>query len=134
MRVTFPAAFAGLMVLGSASVGASAAETAPDGATTFAENCSACHQPTGKGIPGAFPALDGDPFVAGPDDVIAKTVLYGRGGMPAFAEELTDAQIASAITYVRSSWSNHSPAVTAQTVAAARTGAVAAEKTVLPGH
>jgi mono/diheme cytochrome c family protein len=134
MKVFLPVAFAGLLVLGAASVAASAAETAPDGATTFTDNCSACHQATGKGIPGAFPALDADPFVAGPGDVIAKTVLYGRGGMPAFAEELSDAQIAAAITYVRSSWSNHSAAVTTETVAAARSGAVAAEKTVLPGH
>ncbi len=30
------------------------------------ENCSACHQPTGLGIPGAFPALKGDKIVLRP--------------------------------------------------------------------
>lgn len=137
MRMTLPAAVVGvlgLMVSGAASVAASAAETAPDGATMFAENCAACHQATGKGVAGAFPALDGDPFVAGPDDIIARTVLNGRGGMPAFSEDLSDAQIAAALTYVRSSWSNHSPAVTAATVAVARNGIAVAEKSVLPGH
>ena len=100
---------------------AAAPALAEDGQATFTQNCSACHQTTGKGIPGAFPALAGDKFVVGPIQPVAKTVLNGRGGMPKFAGDLTDAQIAAALTYVRSSWGNAAPPVTAADVAKERT-------------
>ena len=96
--------------------------SAPDGATTFAQNCSACHQLTGKGIPGAFPALAGDPFVQGAPQKVALTLLNGRGGMPSFRNDLTDAQIAAAISYIRSSWGNHAPPIDAAFVAHLRGG------------
>ena len=87
----------------------------PDGATLFAQNCAACHQKNGEGIKGAYPALAGDKLAQGSPDVLAKTVLYGRGGMPAFAADLADPTIAKILTYVRSSWGNKagpiSPAV-----------------------
>ncbi|MGC1302855.1 MAG: cytochrome c [Caulobacteraceae bacterium] len=93
---------------------------AMNGQALFAENCSACHQVTGKGVPGAFPALAGDTFVQGPPQPVAATVLNGRGGMPTFRNDLSDAQIATVITYVRSAWGNHAPAVDAATVARVR--------------
>ena len=112
-----------------------AALAAPDGASLFQENCSACHQPTGQGIPGAFPALAGNPFVVGPADPVAVTVLNGRGGMPTFKEDLTDEQIATILTYVRSAWGNKAPAIEVATVAAKRTGGVSENvKSVLPYH
>ncbi|WP_174274196.1 c-type cytochrome [Sphingomonas bacterium] len=114
--------------------GAAARAQGPKGAQIFAENCSACHQPTGKGIPGAFPALDGDAFVQGPADVVAGTVLKGRGGMPSFSSDLTDEQVAAVLSYVRSAWSNHAAPVSTATVAAARKGSAAETPTVLPGH
>ena len=54
------------------------------GAKVYAANCVACHQATGKGVPGAFPALDGSPVVNGPKDAQIKTVLNGvvRDGEP----------------------------------------------------
>ncbi len=116
--------------------GAALAETPTDGATLFQQNCSACHQPQGQGVPGAFPALAGNAFVAGPAATVASTVLNGRGGMPTFKEDLTDAQIASILTYVRSSWGNKAPAIDVAVVAANRTGEVVGEnvKSVLPYH
>jgi len=36
--------------------------------------------------------------------------------MPAFREQLSDAQIAQVLTFVRSTWGNRSPAVDAQAV------------------
>jgi mono/diheme cytochrome c family protein len=115
---------------------AGAALAAPDGASLFQENCSACHQPTGQGIPGAFPALAGNPFVVGPADPVAVTVLNGRGGMPTFKEDLTDEQIATVLTYVRSAWGNKAPPIEVATVAAKRTGGSVSEnvKSVLPYH
>src|SRR3569623_54016 len=36
------------------------------GEKVFTQNCAVCHQATGKGVPGAFAALDGSPVVNGP--------------------------------------------------------------------
>ncbi|MFP3693624.1 c-type cytochrome, partial [Burkholderia sp. SIMBA_048] len=41
------------------------AELVARGEKVFAANCVACHQANGKGIPGSFPALDGDKVVLG---------------------------------------------------------------------
>jgi cytochrome c6 len=90
---------------------------------SFTDNCSACHQPDGKGIPGAFPALAGDPFAVGPAEKPIGVVLNGRAGMPTFKDDLTDEQIAAALTYVRSSWGNNAAPVTAADVHKLRVGA-----------
>jgi cytochrome c oxidase subunit 2 len=83
------------------------------GEKVFAANCAACHQASGKGVPGAFPALDGSTAVTGPKDAQIKTVLNGvaKNGQPtamvAWRNTLSDADIAAVITYTRNSWSNH---------------------------
>ncbi len=108
-------------------VGATAFAQAPTGQELFKQNCSACHQLTGKGIPGAFPALAGDPFVVGPPELVASTVVHGRGGMPTFGADLTDVQIATILTYVRSAWGNQASPITPDMVAKARTSAAPAK-------
>ena len=45
------------------------------GEKVYTANCVACHQATGKGIPGAFPALDGSKVVTGPKAEQIKTEL-----------------------------------------------------------
>jgi cytochrome c oxidase subunit 2 len=42
------------------------AALAAHGEKVFAANCAACHQASGKGVPPAFPALDGSKIVNGP--------------------------------------------------------------------
>jgi mono/diheme cytochrome c family protein len=123
-----------LASVATASVGATAYAGPIDGAHVFAENCAACHQPEGQGIPGAFPALAGNVFAQGPSDLVAKTVLKGRGGMPSFSSDLTDEQIAAVLSHVRSSWGNHAPPIAVDVVAAARKGAASEEKMPTPGH
>ncbi|MDI7775943.1 cytochrome c [Asticcacaulis sp. EMRT-3] len=109
----------GLALAGALS--AAQAQAIPDGHRLFVQNCSACHQVTGKGIPGAFPALAGDKFVLNArDDVIIRTVLQGRAGMPAFAASLDDNTLAAILTYVRSAWGNKAPAVKPASVARIR--------------
>src|SRR5690606_9146449 len=79
------------------------------GGKVFAANCVACHQANGKGIPGTFPALDGDEkYVLGPMKDQILTVLNGHPGtaMAAFRDQLNDVEIASVITYTRNAWSN----------------------------
>ena len=93
-----------------------------DGAKLFAQNCSACHQLTGKGVPGAFPALAGDQFAQGSPKAVSTLLLNGRGGMPSFRNDLSNQQIASILTYVRSAWGNHASPIDKATVSAARGG------------
>lgn len=91
-----------------------------DGRSLFAKNCAACHQASGKGIPGAFPALAGSAFVQGAPGDVASVLLKGRGGMPDFSGSLDDGEIAQVLTYVRSSWGNSAAPVTEQDVGGTR--------------
>ncbi|AXA93883.1 cytochrome c [Massilia sp. YMA4] len=100
------------------AMSATAAEA--DGKAVFQKSCAACHQASGKGIPGAFPALAGNAFVQGPAQDPATVLLKGRGGMPDFSASLSDADIAAVLTYVRSSWGNGAAALTEQQVATLR--------------
>ena len=77
------------------------------GAIVYAANCAACHQANGKGVAGAFPALDGSKIVNGPKEGQIAIVLHGKPGtaMPPWTQ-LSDVDIASVITYTRNSWSN----------------------------
>jgi cytochrome c oxidase subunit 2 len=76
------------------------------GEKIYAANCVACHQVNGKGVPGAFPALDGSAVVNGPRAEQINVLLNGRNAMPAWKSVLSDTDIAAVITYTRNSWSN----------------------------
>ena len=92
------------------------------GEKVYAANCAACHQASGKGVAGAFPALDGSKVVAGPKADQLALVLNGKAGtaMASF-KQLSDADLAAVITYTRNSWSNKSAeAVQPSEVKAAR--------------
>ncbi|HSN39046.1 MAG TPA: cytochrome c oxidase subunit II [Burkholderiales bacterium] len=77
------------------------------GEKVYAANCVACHQATGMGVPGAFPALSGSKVATGPKEAHISTVLNGRPGtaMASF-KHLSDTDIAAVITYERNAWSN----------------------------
>jgi len=78
------------------------------GEKVYAANCVACHQGSGKGVMGAFPALDGSKIVMGPKAENIQILLKGRSGtaMQSFASQLNDVEIAAVITYTRSAWAN----------------------------
>jgi mono/diheme cytochrome c family protein len=90
---------------------------AVDGKALFAAHCAACHQATGKGLSGVFPPLDGSEWVQGDARVLANILLHGidgeievagatyKGAMPSF-QQLSDAELAGVISYVRGTWSN----------------------------
>ena len=106
-----------------ALMGGAAASTAAqelDGKALFMKNCAACHQATGKGIPGAFPALAGNAFVQGKASDPASVLLKGRGGMPDFSDTLNDRDIATVLTFVRNNWGNKAEPLTAAEVVALR--------------
>jgi len=77
------------------------------GEKVFAGNCAACHQANGKGVPGAFPALDGSKVVTGAKAAQIALVLNGKPGTAMTPwKQLSDVDLAAVITYTRNSWGN----------------------------
>jgi len=81
------------------------AEQMERGAKVYASNCSACHQPNGKGA-GAFPALDGSKVVLGPKPGNFNILINGKGAMPKWGGVISDGDLAAVMTYTRNAWSN----------------------------
>ena len=103
-------------------LGIQSAAAQPTGEQLYNDNCGACHQKAGQGIPGAFPALKGDKIALGDEKAVAFLLLTGRGGMPAFKDSLSDAELATIMTYVRAAWGNQGKAMTPAVFTKARTG------------
>lgn len=111
---------------------AGGAGSAAAGATVYTANCAGCHGASGTGTPGVFPPLAANTLVTGPADKVITILNKGlqgkinvegkdyQGVMPAWKGNLTDAQIADVITYIRSAWGNKAGAVTAAQVTAAK--------------
>jgi len=100
------------------------------GEKVYTANCVACHQANGKGLPPAFPPLDGSKVATGPKLAHISTVLNGvtRDGKPtamiAWKGTLSDVDIASVVTYERNSWGNHTgEAIQPAEVTSAKTAA-----------
>ena len=80
------------------------------GKDTYLANCAACHQPTGSGLPPAFPALKDSPFIKeGKINDHISTVFNGRAGtgMQAYGKQLSLKQLAAVVTYERNAWGNN---------------------------
>src|SRR5512139_358536 len=104
-------------------------ELVAHGEKVYQANCATCHQADGMGLPGAFPAINGSRVATGPIAEHLRVVMNGRPGtaMAAFADRLSDADLAAAVTYQRNAWNNKmGDAVQPAQVAAARGGAVVA--------
>ena len=99
---------------------ASTGGAAGKGATIYTANCAGCHQASGAGLTGVFPPLAGSEYVNGDTKRLGHILLYGLNGkikvkgadyagqMPAWKGQLSNADIANVLTYVRSSWGNKS--------------------------
>ncbi|MBL8541132.1 MAG: cytochrome c oxidase subunit II [Betaproteobacteria bacterium] len=102
-------------------------ELKAQGEKVYQGNCAACHQASGMGVPGAFPALSGSKVATGPVADQIKLVLNGKQGtaMASF-KQLSDIEIAAVVTYERNSWANQTgDVVQAADVKALRGGTVA---------
>lgn len=100
------------------------------GQRTYSQ-CAACHQQDGRGLPGAFPSLEGVAWVVGNEDRLIRLVAHGlvgpievkgvayNGVMPAFPH-LSDEELAAVLTYIRQAWSNDAPAISPSAVAEVR--------------
>ncbi|HEY8614202.1 MAG TPA: cytochrome c [Roseomonas sp.] len=78
-----------------------------DGGALYASICAGCHMPHGRGAvgAGAYPALAGNEkleFAAYPISI----VLNGLHGMPGFASQLDDRQVAAVVNWVRTNLGN----------------------------
>ena len=101
------------------------------GEAVYLANCSACHQPTGQGLPGAFPPLAQSDYLNRDRSEVLRVAMFGLSGpitvndveynavMPSLGY-LTDQELADAMTYVLNSWGNSFAAVSADEVAALR--------------
>ena len=74
------------------------------GEKVYQANCQACHQASGQGVQGAFPALAGSKVVASKGDQIA-LLLNGKNAMPSW-KALSDVELAAVSTYTKNSWGN----------------------------
>jgi mono/diheme cytochrome c family protein len=109
-----------LVVFGTAALAALAAgcgrgsreDELTHGKEVYTQECSRCHMVDGSGVEGVYPNLDRNPIVDldSPEPTI-DIVLRGREGMPAFAGQIPDQEIAAVITYIRQAWSNHASSV-----------------------
>ncbi len=101
------------------------------GESVFLANCSACHQPNGQGLTGAFPPLAGSDFLRGDRKKVMAAALFGLSGpitvngveyngvMPSVGH-LPDEDLAAALTYVFGAWGNSGAAVSVAEVSALR--------------
>ncbi|MCB9186462.1 MAG: cytochrome c [Flavobacteriales bacterium] len=99
----------------------------PDGENLYMNTCAACHQATGKGLPGAFPPLAGSSIVNDEDpETLIRIILQGYdarpdyGLMPSFAAQLNDKEITAIINHERSSWGNNAKPISVEEVTAIR--------------
>lgn len=93
--------------------------------------CAACHGPEGAGVPNLGPPLANSEWVNGPAENLIRIQLRGLTGpitvdgtdynfiapMAAMGAGQPDENVAAVLTYVRNSFGNSAPAVTAEMVA-----------------
>jgi mono/diheme cytochrome c family protein len=93
------------------------------GQAIYSDQCAACHQIDGKGVPRLFPSLADSSGVRSRDaTTLIRIVLRGARsvatkqeptapGMPSFGRQLNDDQIAAVVSYVRNAWGRPAAAV-----------------------
>ncbi len=108
------------------------------GEALYLQYCSVCHQPDGKGVPGFFPPLAGNPLVASDDpakiQVFLKRVVFGHHGglivkghvysgtMPpiGYHGRINDSELLDLINYQREAWGNNASPISPTDLAKAR--------------
>jgi len=115
------------------------ADTSPTEMSTLAmgeqiymSRCASCHQYNGLGLGQDFPPLTQTDWVTGDKGRLIRIILGGltgeiqvkersyNGAMPPWGSFLDDEQVATLLTYIRSSWGNEAEPVTADEVASVR--------------
>src|SRR5262249_34063166 len=102
------------------------------GKAIYDHYCIACHEADGSSSPGVYPPLDGNALLqsADPSSTLrvildgAQTMTTPRapntGQMPAYARQFSDQQIADVTNFIRNTFGNSAPVVTAEQARKAR--------------
>jgi len=130
------------------TLAAAVAVQAHPGKQIYDSLCLTCHQADAKGLPNIYPPLAGSPFVAGEPSVLIRIITHGLSGplvvngqtfgqqipLPMPPMGLDDHQAANVLSYVRSMFGNHAPAVTADEVHAVRATISGRQQPWTPGE
>lgn len=93
------------------------------GEQVYAQRCASCHGKDGDGVAGIYPPLRGNSSVTEPSGINAtRAVLLGGFApltaanprpysMPPFAQQLSDADVAAVVSYIRHAWNNNAAVV-----------------------
>ena len=96
---------------------------ADSGASQYALHCSACHGPSGGGLPGLGKSMIGNEWVLGAEENLIRILLNGKEGEENLMPPLTgisDENIAAILSHIRRSWSNDADFVLPEKVKAVR--------------
>jgi mono/diheme cytochrome c family protein len=100
-----------------------AAVLVQQGEKVYTQHCADCHGKNGNGFADIYPPLNGNSSVTEPSGINAtRAVLLGGFSpltaanprpysMPPFAQQLSDADVAAVVSYIRGSWANKAPVV-----------------------
>lgn len=104
----------------------------PLGKKIYAAQCAVCHGVNGEGRGWDFPPLAGNQSIQMTSSVNPIRMVLNGGyppgtirnprpyGMPPFAQELSDEEVAAVVTYIRTAWQNHGTAIQGKDVNALR--------------
>jgi mono/diheme cytochrome c family protein len=93
------------------------------GSNVYVKHCVQCHGFAGKGLPPAYPPLDGNRALLMEEAANPIRIVLNGGfapatagnprpyGMPPFAHTLSDTEVAAVVSYIRATWSNNAPPV-----------------------
>ncbi|MCU4166274.1 c-type cytochrome [Carboxylicivirga caseinilyticus] len=105
--------------------------TNDNGELSYKKHCMSCHQKDAGGIPKMYPPLSKNSVISGDKDNLIKIVLNGMSGeievdgikyngVMASYRNLSDAEIASVLNYLRSNFGNEGEMITPAQVKALR--------------
>lgn len=105
------------------------------GAAHFEKLCAGCHGSDGLALEGEAPPLADSSWVTGPETRLIRIVMHGVRGpihvgdevydreMPGFGTRLSDQEMVSLLSFVRSRWGGIREPITPETVSRVRAGA-----------
>jgi mono/diheme cytochrome c family protein len=103
-----------------------------EGRRVYEAKCAVCHGAEGRGMPPHYPPLANNQSIEMESAVNPIRMVLNGGyppgtkknpmpyGMPPFAQELSDVEVAAVVTYIRTAWGNHGSPVTAREANALR--------------
>jgi mono/diheme cytochrome c family protein len=103
-----------------------------EGRRVYENKCAVCHGTNGKGMPPHYPPLANNQSIEMESAVNPIRMVLNGGyppgthknpmpyGMPPFAQELSDPEVAAVVTYIRTAWGNHGGPVTSRDANALR--------------